>query len=217
MFRSADGRRDACLRQFRVCYPFTGANLCTLRLSDHWSRCRVGGCLILLRSLRRTTRHSPAGRPRRGEKRRMKLSEIMTREVEVIQPDDSLRAAAQKMRDRDIGFLPVCDGETLMGVLSDRDITIRALADGMDINVMLSRDLMTTPAIYCFDDQDVTDAAKLMAENQIRRLVILGRGSERVVGVISLGDLARKGITDISGQVLQRVSEPENQETPKAT
>jgi CBS domain-containing protein len=147
----------------------------------------------------------------------MKLSEIMTREVEIIQPDDTLRLAAQKMRDRDIGFLPVCDGDSLMGVLSDRDIAIRALADGMDINVMLGRDLMTTPAIYCFDDQDVTDAAKLMGENQIRRLVILGRESERVVGVISLGDLARKGITDISGQVLQRVSEPENQETPKAT
>jgi CBS domain-containing protein len=146
----------------------------------------------------------------------MKLSEIMTREVEIIQPDDTLHTAAQKMRDRDIGFLPVCDGESLMGVLSDRDITIRALADGMDINVMLGRDLMTTPAIYCFDDQDVTEAAKIMEENQIRRLVVLNRDDKRLVGVISLGDLARKGITDISGQVLQRVSEPENQESPKA-
>lgn len=147
----------------------------------------------------------------------MKLSEIMTREVEIIQPDDTLHTAAQKMRDRDIGFLPVCDGENLMGVLSDRDITIRALADGMDINVMLGRDLMTAPAIYCFDDQDVTDAAKLMGENQIRRLVILGRDNERVVGVVSLGDLVRKGITDLAGQVLKRVSEPETQKTPKAT
>jgi CBS domain-containing protein len=146
----------------------------------------------------------------------MKLSEIMTRDVEIIQPDDTMHTAAQKMRDRDIGFLPVCDGETLMGVLSDRDITTRALADGIDINVMLSRDLMTTPAIYCFDDQDVTDAVKLMGENQIRRLVILGRESQRVVGVISLGDLARKGITDVSGQVLQRVSEPENQNQESA-
>ena len=147
----------------------------------------------------------------------MKLSEIMTREVEIIQPDDTLRLAAQKMRDRDIGFLPVCDGDSLMGVLSDRDITIRAFADGMDINVMLGRDLMTTPAIYVFDDQDVTEAAKIMGENQIRRLVVLSREDEHLVGVISLGDLARKGVTDISGQVLQRVSEPENQETRKAT
>ena len=102
-----------------------------------------------------------------------------------------------------------------MGVLSDRDIAIRALSDGMDIKVMLGRDLMTTPAIYCFDDQDVTEAAKVMGENQIRRLVILGRDNERVVGVISLGDLVRKGITDLSGQVLQKVSEPENQESAK--
>ena len=143
----------------------------------------------------------------------MKLSEIMTREVEIIQPDDTLQAAAQKMRDRDIGFLPVCDGESLMGVLSDRDLTIRALADGMDINVMLGRDLMTTPAIYCFDDQDVKEAAKIMEENQIRRLVVLSRDDKRLVGVVSLGDLARNGITDLSGQVLQRVSEPENQES----
>ena len=143
----------------------------------------------------------------------MKLSEIMTREVEIIQPDDTLYLAAQKMRDRDIGFLPVCDGESLMGVLSDRDLTIRALADGMDINVMLGRDLMTTPAIYCFDDQDVTEAAKIMEENQIRRLVVLSRDDKRLVGVVSLGDLARNGITDLSGQVLQRVSESENQES----
>jgi CBS domain-containing protein len=143
----------------------------------------------------------------------MKLSEIMTREVEIIQPDDTLQAAAQKMRDRDIGFLPVCDGESLMGVLSDRDLTIRALADGMDINVMLGRDLMTTPAIYCFDDQDVTEAAKIMEENQIRRLVVLSRDDKRLVGVVSLGDLARNGITDLSGRVLQKVSEPENQES----
>jgi CBS domain-containing protein len=147
----------------------------------------------------------------------MKVSEIMTQDVEIIQPDDTLRLAAQKMRDRDIGFLPVCDGESLMGVLSDRDIAIRALADGMDINVMLGRDLMTTPALYCFDDQDITEAAKVMGDNQIRRLVILGRENERVVGVISLGDLVRRGITDLSGQVLQKVSEPENENQESAT
>ena len=139
----------------------------------------------------------------------MKLSEIMTREVEVIQPDDSLRSAAKKMRDRNIGFLPVCDGDALMGVLSDRDITIRALADGMDVNVMLGRDLMTTPAIYCFEDQDVSEAAKIMEENQIRRLVVLSRDDKSLVGVISLGDLARNETSELSGKVLQRVSAPD--------
>jgi CBS domain-containing protein len=141
----------------------------------------------------------------------MKLSEIMTRQVQVIQPDDSLQSAAKKMRDHDIGFLPVCDGETLMGVLSDRDITIRALADGMDVNVMLGRDLMTAPAIYCYEDQDVSEAARIMEENQIRRLVVVSRDDQRLVGVISLGDLARNGI-DLSGKVLQKVSQPETSE-----
>src|SRR6476660_4718153 len=145
----------------------------------------------------------------------MKVSEIMTRDVELIQPDDTLHVAAQKMRDRDIGFLPVCDGTSLMGVLSDRDIAIRAIAGGMDMTVMLGRDLMTSPAIYAFDDQDVKEAAKIMGENQIRRLVVLSREDERLVGVVSLGDLARSGITDISRQVLRKVSEPANQESEK--
>jgi CBS domain-containing protein len=147
----------------------------------------------------------------------MKLSEIMTRDVVVLQPDDSLQFAAKKMRDRDIGFLPVCDGEDLIGVISDRDITIRALADGMDVSIMLGRDLMTSPAIYCFDDQDVSEAARIMEENQIRRLVVMSREDNRLVGVVSLGDLARHATTDRSGQVLQKVSEPTDSEQAEET
>ena len=145
----------------------------------------------------------------------MKLSEIMTRDVVILQPDDSLQSAAKKMRDVNIGFLPVCDGETLLGVISDRDITVRALADGMDANIMLARDLMTTPAISCFEDQEVSEAAKIMEENQIRRLVVLSRGDKRVVGVISLGDLARNETPHRSGQVLQKVSAPDGSEKAK--
>ena len=145
----------------------------------------------------------------------MKLSEIMTRDVVVLQPDDSLQSAAKKMRDRNIGFLPVCDGEELLGVISDRDLTIRALADGMDVNIMLGRDLMTAPAIYCYDDQDIDDVAKIMEENQIRRLVVLSRDDKRLVGVVSLGDLARNESADRSGKVLQKVSEPDGSEQTK--
>ena len=126
----------------------------------------------------------------------MKLSEIMIRDVEIIQPDDSLQLAAKKMKDRNIDFLPVCDGSELLGVLSDRDLTIRALAEGIDVNVMLSRDLMTTPAIYCYEDQDVSEAAKVMQEKEVNQLVILSREDDRVVGVISLKDLNRNGTTD---------------------
>jgi CBS domain-containing protein len=145
----------------------------------------------------------------------MKLSEIMTSDVEVIHPDDTLQTAAQKMRDRDIGFLPVCDGDRLIGVLSDRDVIVRALAEGQDSRAMLGRDLVSSPAIYCFDDQSVDEAAKLMHDNQIRRLVILRRGDKRMVGVVSLGDLANNVDGRLSGEVLQSISEPISSSRPE--
>jgi CBS domain-containing protein len=144
----------------------------------------------------------------------MKLNQIMTGDVEVIHPDDTLETAAQKMRDRDIGFLPVCDGDRLIGVLTDRDLITRALAEGMESKAMLGRDLVTSPAIYCFDDQSVDEAAKLMHDNQIRRLVILSR-DKRMVGVVSLGDLAMNIDDKKSGDVLQSVSEPMSASRPE--
>ena len=144
----------------------------------------------------------------------MKLREIMSDDVEVIHPDDTLQTAAEKMRDRDIGFLPVCDGERLIGVLTDRDLITRALADGLESKAMLGRDLVTSPAIYCFDDQSVDEAAKLMHDNQIRRLVVLSR-DKQMVGVISLGDLAMTADDKLSGDVLQSVSEPMSASRPE--
>ena len=144
----------------------------------------------------------------------MKLNQIMTRDVEVIHPDDTLETAAQKMRDRDIGFLPVCDGERLIGVLTDRDLITRALAEGTESKARLGRDLVTSPAIYCFDDQSVDEAAKLMHDNQIRRLVVLSR-DKQMVGVISLGDLAMSADDKLTGEVLQSVSEPMSASRPE--
>jgi CBS domain-containing protein len=138
----------------------------------------------------------------------MKLNEIMTREVEVVHPDDSLQTAAQKMRYRDVGFLPVCDGDRLVGVLTDRDIALRATAEGVNPKTSLSKEWITNPIVYCFDDQDVEEAAQLMREHQIRRLVILNRDNKRLVGVVSLGDLATNVEEGQSGKVLQEVSEP---------
>ena len=140
----------------------------------------------------------------------MKLYEVMTTDVEIIHPEDTLQTAAKKMRDRNIGFLPVCDGDRLIGVLSDRDLIVRALADGVDSSAIVGRDLVTSPAIYCFDDQNLDEAAKLMHDNQIRRLVILNRDDKRMVGVISLGDLAINVDDKLSGDVLQSISEPES-------
>jgi len=144
----------------------------------------------------------------------MKLREIITSNVEVIHPDDTLQTAAEKMRDRDIGFLPVCDGDRLIGVLTDRDLITRAFAEGMESKAMLGRDLVTSPAIYCFDDHSVDEAAKLMHDNQIRRLVILSR-DKRMVGVVSLGDLAISADDKLSGELLQSVSEPMSASRPE--
>jgi CBS domain-containing protein len=136
----------------------------------------------------------------------MKLKEIMTQEVEIVHTDDSVRTAAEKMRYRDIGFLPVYDGEQLIGVLTDRDIVIRVMAEGVDPKKSLRQDWITKPVVTCYDDQDVDEAARLMEEHQIRRLVILGRDDERIVGVVSLGDLAKNVDDKKSGEVLQEVS-----------
>ena len=138
----------------------------------------------------------------------MKLKDIMTREVETVSPKDTLKEAAQKMRVRDIGFLPVSDGDKVLGVVTDRDLILRAIAEGMDPKTRIGNDFITTPIVYCFDDQDVEEAARLMEEHQIRRLIILNRADNRLAGVVSLGDIATKGKEKTSAKVLQSVSEP---------
>ena len=136
----------------------------------------------------------------------MKVKEVMTREVEFIHPNDSLQTAAQKMRDRDIGFLPVHEGDELVGVVTDRDIVIRGIEGGMNPDAIVGREMVTSPVIYCFDDQDVEDAARLMRQNQIRRLLVLDRKDNQAVGVVSLGDLAGTVNAKTSGKVLQSIS-----------
>lgn len=138
----------------------------------------------------------------------MKIKEIMTSDVEIVQPGDTLQTAAQKMRERDVGFLPVFDGDELIGVVTDRDLIVRAMADGANPREVLGRDLLTSPAIYCFEDQELEDAARLMHLNRIRRLVILHRGDARLAGVISLGDLVGTIDDVLTGRVMQSVSTP---------
>src|SRR5438093_4669224 len=119
----------------------------------------------------------------------MQLKDVMTRRVEVVHPDDTLATAAEKMKSLDVGPMPVCDGERLVGMLTDRDITVRATAAGRDPKTTRVRDVMTPEVAYCFEDQDTNEAARIMEQRQIRRLVILNR-DKRLVGIVSLGDLA---------------------------
>ena len=139
----------------------------------------------------------------------MQVSKVMTRDAECVRPDNSLQEAARKMRDLDVGPMPVCgDNDRLVGMLTDRDIAVRAVADGQDTRTTQVREVMTPDIIYCFEDQDVTEAARLMKENQVRRLVVLNR-DKRLVGIVSLGDLAvETGDEQLAGNTLEAVSDP---------
>jgi CBS domain-containing protein len=138
----------------------------------------------------------------------MQVQDVMTERVECIHPEASLMLAADKMKALDIGPLPVCENDRLVGMITDRDITIRATAEALPPMLGRVRDVMTPDVVYCFEDQDVTEAARLMEEHQIRRLIVLNR-DKRLVGIVSLGDLAVKaGEKGLSGEALERVSEP---------
>jgi CBS domain-containing protein len=138
----------------------------------------------------------------------MQLKDVMTSNVEVVHPNAMVQDAAKKMRDLDVGSLPVCDGQRLVGTLTDRDITIRAIAEGRDPKATSVREAMTPQIVYCFEDQPVEEAAKLMKEKQIRRLPVINR-DKRLVGIVSLGDLAvDTNNARMAGQTLTEISEP---------
>lgn len=136
----------------------------------------------------------------------MNLKEIMTPDVVTIDPDASLQQAAQMMASLDIGLLPVMVNDDLVGVITDRDIAVRAAARGLDPKRTPVRYAMTDAVIYGSDTQEITQGAKQMMNHQIRRLPILD-SHQRLVGIISLGDLV-KGFDDkcLAGEVLLRIS-----------
>ncbi|HEY0835534.1 MAG TPA: CBS domain-containing protein [Azospirillum sp.] len=138
----------------------------------------------------------------------MKIRDIMTKQVEIVTPDTSLKDAARMMRDADIGFLPVGENDRLVGTLTDRDIAVRAVADGKDPSSAKVRDAMSPHIDYVFDDQDTSEAAQIMSSKQIRRLPVMSR-EKRLVGVLAMGDLATKAHDDdMVGQTVQDISEP---------
>jgi CBS domain-containing protein len=142
----------------------------------------------------------------------MQLKDVMTRDVEVIHPDATLQEAARKMKALDVGPLPVCDGERVVGMLTDRDITVRATAEGRDPTTTKVREAMTPEVVYLLEDQDVEEAARLMQERQLRRLLVMGH-DKHVAGIVALGDLAvETGDERRVGQVLEAVSEPSEPE-----
>lgn len=137
----------------------------------------------------------------------MKVHEIMTAHARCVGPENTLVEAAGLMRELDVGALPVCEDERPVGMVTDRDITLRGTAEGKDPNTTLVQDVMTPSVVHVFADQDVEQAVRVMEERQIRRLPVLSR-DERLVGIVSLGDIAISSNPAFSGMALRDVSEP---------
>ena len=134
----------------------------------------------------------------------MKVSKCMTRDVELVSPTQTIREAAQMMADLDAGALPVQQDDRLVGMITDRDIAVRAVAQGKSPETPV-RDVMSPELLYCFDDQEIEDVSRNMGEVKVRRLPVVNR-DKRLVGIISIGDLALKEEQTLTGSTLARIS-----------
>ena len=133
------------------------------------------------------------------------IAEIMTTEVEVVRPEETLRDAARAMADLDVGSLPVCDGRKLIGMITDRDITVRAIAEGKGSETPVS-EVMTDEVIWCTDTDSIDEVLQQMSDAQIRRLPVVDR-DRQLVGIIALGDIALEEEEDID-EALRDISMP---------
>jgi len=134
----------------------------------------------------------------------MKVSKCMTRDVELVSPTQTIREAAQMMAELDAGALPVQQDDRLVGMITDRDIAVRAVAQGKSPETPV-QDVMSPELLYCFDDQEIEDVSRNMGEVKVRRLPVVNR-DKRLVGIISIGDLALKEEQTLTGSTLARIS-----------
>jgi CBS domain-containing protein len=135
------------------------------------------------------------------------VSDVMTRGVRSMRPDDNAQLAAQAMDELDVGVIPVCDGDRLVGMVTDRDITLRVVAQGRQPQQTQLHELMSPDVQTCREDDDLEEAAMLMEQAQIRRLPVID-DQGRLVGMLSLGDIATKGDPDQASDALSGISEP---------
>ncbi|HEX8009393.1 MAG TPA: CBS domain-containing protein [Casimicrobiaceae bacterium] len=136
----------------------------------------------------------------------MKVKEAMTSDVMLVNPEQSIREAAQMMIDIDAGALPVAENDHLVGMITDRDIAVRAVAAGKSPSTKV-REIMSGEVLYCFDDEELTHVSRNMSDMKVRRLPVVNR-DKRLVGVISIGDLARKEQPTAVGRAISHLSEP---------
>jgi CBS domain-containing protein len=139
----------------------------------------------------------------------MKVSEVMTRDVRLIEPTQTIRDAARLMAEMDAGIMPVREGDRLVGMITDRDIAVRAVAEGKGPDTPIG-EVMTDDVKYCYEDDDTGDVARNMADIQVRRLPVLTR-DKRLVGIISLGDMAVSDGSRRAGKAVAGISQPGGQ------
>ncbi len=141
----------------------------------------------------------------------MRVAETMTRGVFIVSPEETIQEAAMAMAGIDAGVLPISNGDRLVGMITDRDIAIRGVAEGKGPDTKV-RDVMTTEIKYCFDDQEVDDVIRNMGEIQVRRLPVVDR-DKRLVGILSLGDVAATASDGKAGEALSKISRPGGEHT----
>jgi CBS domain-containing protein len=144
----------------------------------------------------------------------MRVSECMTREVQLADPNDTIADAAKAMARLDAGVLPVRENDRLVGMITDRDIAIRGVALGKGPDAKVA-DVMNAEVKYCFDDQEIGEVLRNMGELQLRRMPVLDH-DKRLVGIISLGDMAANGLTQLAGDALSDISRPGGQHSQTA-
>lgn len=135
----------------------------------------------------------------------MHIKNVMTSHVLTVSPQQTVREAAEIMRRLDTGFLPVGEDDRLVGTITDRDIVVRGLADGKSADTAIA-EVMSQDVLYCFEDQQVSEVADNMSEQQVRRMPVVNR-DKRLVGVVSLGDLWTEGDQADANRTLKGVSE----------
>ncbi len=136
-----------------------------------------------------------------------KVKDLMTKDVEVVNPEDTLKECAEKMRSLNVGPMPVCENDRLVGMITDRDIVVRAIALGHDPSSTRVREVMTDDVEMLSVNASLDDAAKLMKDKQIRRVLVID-DDKKLCGILSLGDLAEDADDRLAGETLERISEP---------
>lgn len=135
----------------------------------------------------------------------MRVKDAMHQGTEWVAPDTPVPEIARKMRDLDVGSIPVGENDRLVGMVTDRDIVCRGLANGKDCSTLKARDVMTKGIVFCRDTEDVADALRIMEQRQIRRLPVIN-DKKRMVGILSLGDVSHAASHSLTGEMVAAVS-----------